>query len=147
MPTTYARVNGAQPSALRETQRVNHGSSRKHHRCLGRKEGLAVGLRIDILRSLHPAGWPWILLPSVNPMMSDSIPPEQQAANQEAGKRLREIRQKAGMSQEDVSFAAEIDQSALSKAERLGPQVVSWQKLFAIADALGCLVEVSFRPK
>jgi transcriptional regulator with XRE-family HTH domain len=80
-------------------------------------------------------------------MMSDSIPPEQQAANQEAGKRLREIRQKAGMSQEDVSFAAEIDQSALSKAERLGPQVVSWQKLFAIADALGCLVEVSFRPK
>lgn len=72
---------------------------------------------------------------------------QQEDANHANGARIREVRQKAGLSQEDLSFEANIDQSTLSKIERLGPQVVSWQKLFALADALGCIIEVKLTPK
>lgn len=71
----------------------------------------------------------------------------QDEANRESGARLRDARQRTGKSQEDISFAAGIDQSALSKVERLGPQAVTWKKLFAIANAMGLVVEVTFRER
>jgi len=71
----------------------------------------------------------------------------QDEANREAGGLIRQLRQSAGLSQEDLSFEANIDQSTLSKLERIGPQAVSWQKLFSLADALGCVVEVKLVPK
>jgi transcriptional regulator with XRE-family HTH domain len=71
--------------------------------------------------------------------------PEQEKAAKEAGERLKAIRTSAGMSQEDVAFDANLDQSTLSKVERVGPHIVSWSKLLAVAEALDCVVEVSFR--
>lgn len=62
-----------------------------------------------------------------------------------AGARLKELRLKKNMSQEDVAFAAGVDQSTYSKVERLGPQVVSWAKLQSIAKALGCTIDVHFK--
>lgn len=61
----------------------------------------------------------------------------QDEANRNAGARIREVRQAAGLSQEAVSLSADMDQSTLSKLERLGPHVVSWQKLFGLASSLG----------
>jgi transcriptional regulator with XRE-family HTH domain len=49
------------------------------------------------------------------------------------------------MSQEDVAFTAGVDQSKYSKVERLGPQVVSWAKLQAIAKAIGCTIDINFK--
>ena len=60
---------------------------------------------------------------------------------------LRDLRQKAGRSQEDVSIDVDMDQSTLSKLERLGPAAVGWTKFCRVADALGYRVEVSLRPK
>jgi transcriptional regulator with XRE-family HTH domain len=80
--------------------------------------------------------------------MRDNAPSsEQEEANGRSGAQLRALRQSAGLSQEELSLAANVDQSTLSKVERLGPQVISWQKLFSIADAIDCVVEVSFRRK
>ena len=64
-----------------------------------------------------------------------------------AGASLRAIREAKGLSQEDLSFDANIDQSTLSKVERLGPHVMSWGKIVKIAAALDCLVEISFKPR
>lgn len=72
---------------------------------------------------------------------------EQEAAYVEAGARLRALRQDKGLSQEALSLNAEIDQSTLSKVERLGPQVVGWRKLAQVAEALDCIIEVNFRPR
>lgn len=63
-----------------------------------------------------------------------------------AGARLRDLRTAMGMSQEALSFAAEIDQSTLSKVERLGPRVVGWTRFCSILKALGYEAEVSYRP-
>lgn len=63
-----------------------------------------------------------------------------------AGARLRELRIAAGMSQEHLSFAASIDQSTLSKIERLGPGEVGWTRFCRIVAALGHEVEISYRP-
>lgn len=76
-----------------------------------------------------------------------AIPAPQNEAFIEAGRRLRNFREQKGMSQEDLAFEAKMDQSNLSKVERLGPQIVSWTKLLTIADALGCVVEINFRAK
>lgn len=62
-----------------------------------------------------------------------------------AGARLRELRLNKNMSQEDVAFAAGVDQSTYSKMERLGPQVVSWSKAQAVAKALGCTITIEFK--
>lgn len=70
----------------------------------------------------------------------------QDKAFHKSGQRIRSLREKAQMTQEELSFAANIDQSTLSKLERIGPQVVSWQKLESVARALRCVVEVSFVP-
>jgi transcriptional regulator with XRE-family HTH domain len=64
-----------------------------------------------------------------------------------AGAALRELRQKAGRSQEDVSIEIDMDQSTLSKTERLGPAAVGWARFCRIANALDYNVEVIFRPK
>jgi transcriptional regulator with XRE-family HTH domain len=63
-----------------------------------------------------------------------------------AGAKLKELRQQAGMSQEDLSFSGNIDQSTLSKIERLGPAVISWSRFCGIVKALGYEVEITFRP-
>jgi transcriptional regulator with XRE-family HTH domain len=63
-----------------------------------------------------------------------------------AGARLRELRIAAGASQEDVSFAAKLDQSTLSKVERVGPGVISWARFCRVAAVLGYDVEVTYRP-
>jgi transcriptional regulator with XRE-family HTH domain len=64
-----------------------------------------------------------------------------------AGSALKQLRQRAGRSQEDLADDANIDQSMLSKVERLGPSATGWRRFCAVADALGLLVEVKFRPK
>jgi len=64
-----------------------------------------------------------------------------------AGAQLRALREARGMSQEDLSLDADVDQSTLSKMERLGPQAVSWSKLIKVADVLGCVIEISFRSR
>lgn len=64
-----------------------------------------------------------------------------------AGASLRSIREAKGKTQEDLAFEAKIDQSTLSKVERLGPQMTSWSKLIQLAESLDAIVEVSFRPK
>lgn len=71
--------------------------------------------------------------------------PEQEKAWKEAGERLKQLRLSAGMSQEDVSFDANLDQSTLSKVERMGPHIISFSKLVSVAEALDCVVEVNFR--
>ena len=68
----------------------------------------------------------------------------QEAAFQQSGLAIRTMREEAGLSQEALSFDAGVEQSTLSKVERLGPHTVSWQKLQSIAKALGCVVEISF---
>lgn len=70
----------------------------------------------------------------------------QEAAFRQSGMAIRAIREQAGLSQEALSFEADVDQSSLSKVERIGPHMVGWQKLQAIAKALGCVVEISFLP-
>lgn len=72
---------------------------------------------------------------------------EQQAAYIEAGQRLRELRQGKNLSQEAISMAANIDQSTFSKAERLGLNELSLKKLQAVAEAMDCVIEISFRPR
>ena len=61
-----------------------------------------------------------------------------------AGGRLRELRIAAQLSQEDVSFASEIDQSTLSKIERLGPAAVGWGRFIKVVAALGYEAEVTY---
>jgi transcriptional regulator with XRE-family HTH domain len=70
---------------------------------------------------------------------------DQQAAFVSAGQKLRKLREQKGLSQEDLAFEAKVDQSTLSKVERLGPQNISLAKLIAIADKLNCIVEIDFR--
>lgn len=64
-----------------------------------------------------------------------------------AGQRIRDARVAAGVSQEELAMDAEWDQSTLSKVERQGPHIVSLRKLEALAEALGCVVDVTFRPR
>ena len=71
---------------------------------------------------------------------------DQDEAWRTAGQRIRDARVAAGLSQEDLAIEADWDQSTLSKVERLGPQIVSTRKLEALAAALGCVVDVTFRP-
>lgn len=72
---------------------------------------------------------------------------EQEQAYRLAGQRIKEARWAADLSQQALSMNAELDQSTVSKVERQGPHAVSWKNLNAVAEALGCVVEVTFRPK
>ena len=76
--------------------------------------------------------------------MKDDPRDPQETALRRSGRAIRTIREKAGMSQEALSFEAGVDQSTISKVERLGPHVVSWQKLCSLVRELGCVVEISF---
>ena len=67
----------------------------------------------------------------------------QDAALRQSGLAIRTLREEAGLSQEALSFEANVDQSTLSRVERLGPHTISWKKLRSIAKALGCVVEIS----
>lgn len=49
------------------------------------------------------------------------------------------------MSQEDLALEADMDQSMLSKLERLGPSAMSYRYLCKLAAAMGCVVEINFR--
>jgi transcriptional regulator with XRE-family HTH domain len=62
-----------------------------------------------------------------------------------AGAALRELRKDAGLSQEELAAAANVDQSILSKVERLGPSAVRWAQFCRIARELGYGVEISFK--
>jgi hypothetical protein len=63
-----------------------------------------------------------------------------------AGAALRDIRTKLRRSQEDVSIEIDMDQSTLSKVERLGPAAVGWKRFAEIARALGHEAEIVLRP-
>ena len=63
-----------------------------------------------------------------------------------AGTALRDIRIKLGRSQEDVSIDIDLDQSTLSKIERLGPASVGWKQFCEIVNALGYEAEIVFHP-
>jgi hypothetical protein len=69
----------------------------------------------------------------------------QDEALAEAGRKLRSIRESKGLSQEALSLQINMDQSNLSKVERLGPHLVSWAKFLKLASALGCVIEVTFK--
>jgi transcriptional regulator with XRE-family HTH domain len=72
---------------------------------------------------------------------------EQRLAYLAAGQRIKEARVASGQSQESLSIDSDMDQSTLSKIERMGPSIVSWKKLESLAEAMECVVEVNFRPK
>lgn len=61
-----------------------------------------------------------------------------------AGASIRALRERKGLSQEKLSLDAEVDQSTVSKVERLGPQSMGWAKLVRLAEVLGCVIEVKF---
>ncbi len=64
-----------------------------------------------------------------------------------SGQLICELRNQAGMTQEDLAFESGIDQSKISQIERLGPQVVSWRKFLSLVEALNCLAEVTLVQK
>jgi len=66
--------------------------------------------------------------------------------DKKAGAALREIRTQLGRSQEDISIDIDLDQSTLSKIERLGPSAVGWRRFCDVVKALGYEAEVIFHP-
>jgi len=64
-----------------------------------------------------------------------------------AGSALKELRERSGRSQEDLAAEANIDQSMLSKIERLGPSATGWRRFCMVASALGAVVEIKLRAK
>jgi transcriptional regulator with XRE-family HTH domain len=71
---------------------------------------------------------------------------KQNELDRAAGAALRALREKAGRSQEDLSIEIDMDQSTLSKVERLGPSAVGWTRFCKIAEALGHQIEIVFHP-
>lgn len=81
-------------------------------------------------------------------MPIDGVRPlNQDDANKAAGSNIRILRKQAGMSQEELAFEVDFDQSTLSQVELLGPHKTNWRKLFKLADSLGYVVELKFTPK
>ncbi len=66
--------------------------------------------------------------------------------DKKAATALRDIRIRLGRSQEDVSIEIDLDQSTLSKVERLGPAHVGWKRFCEIVKALGYEAEIVFHP-
>lgn len=64
-----------------------------------------------------------------------------------AGQMLRALREQKSLSQEKLAGDAGVDQSGLSKVERLGPQLLNWTRLVRVAEALDCVIEINFRPR
>lgn len=75
----------------------------------------------------------------------EHLSPEQLEIFEAAGAAIKQARVTAGLSQEDISAASGIDQSNLSKVERLGAHVVSLKKLSDLAESLGYVVDISLR--
>jgi transcriptional regulator with XRE-family HTH domain len=63
-----------------------------------------------------------------------------------AGSQFRDLRMKAGVSQEQLAFDAGLDQSLVSKVERRGPAAVSWTNFCKLANSIGYEIELIFRP-
>jgi transcriptional regulator with XRE-family HTH domain len=76
-----------------------------------------------------------------------NVTAEQTAAFVAAGNQLRTLREQKGLSQEKLAIEAGVDQSGLSKIERIGPQLSNWGRLIRIAQALDCTIEINFRPR
>lgn len=75
-------------------------------------------------------------------------PSEEQAAEWRAsGARLRELRQAAGLSQEALSIGVDMDQSTLSKMERMGLHLGSRKRIAEIAEELGVRVRIVIRDR
>jgi transcriptional regulator with XRE-family HTH domain len=72
---------------------------------------------------------------------------DQENALKVAGATLRSLREAQGLSQEELALEAGVDQSRLSKIERLGPQAASWAQLLKITAALGHIVEISYHAR
>jgi transcriptional regulator with XRE-family HTH domain len=70
----------------------------------------------------------------------------QDELDKKAGAAIRDIRKKLGRSQEDVSIEVDMDQSTLSKVERLGPAGLGWKRFCDVVQALGYEAEVVFHP-
>ncbi|MGJ4880287.1 helix-turn-helix domain-containing protein [Bradyrhizobium sp. HKCCYLRH1065] len=68
----------------------------------------------------------------------------QEERDAEAGRALKAIRLARGLTQEDLAAQADLDQSALSKVERLGPGA-SWKQFCRVAAALGCEITLSIK--
>ena len=75
-------------------------------------------------------------------------PSEEQAAEWRAsGARIRELRQAAGLSQEALSIGVDMDQSTLSKMERVGLHLGSRKRIAEIAEELGVRVRIIIRDR
>lgn len=73
--------------------------------------------------------------------------PVQERSFKKAGQQLRAVREAKGLSQERLSLDAVVDQSSLSKVERLGPQLMGWAQLLRLAEVLDCEIAIEFRPR
>lgn len=62
--------------------------------------------------------------------------------DKEAGAAIKNLRKAAGLSQEELADSSDVDQSALSKAERLGPGAIGWVRFCRVANQLGFAVEI-----
>lgn len=70
----------------------------------------------------------------------------QEELDRAAGAALREARKASGVSQETLAADAGVDQSLLSKGERLGPGVVGSHRFCRVAAASGYAVEMRLVP-
>ena len=82
-------------------------------------------------------------------MSKAPVPPseEQAEAWRASGARLRELRQAAGLSQEALSIGVDMDQSTLSKMERMGLHLGSRKRIAEIAEELGARVRIVIRDR
>lgn len=63
---------------------------------------------------------------------------------QKVGNRIRELRNKAGLSQEKLALAANLDRTYIASVEN-GKRNISIVNLEKIANALGCTLEIFFQ--
>src|SRR5262249_14814093 len=70
----------------------------------------------------------------------------QQERDKEIGGKVRALRTRASLSQEDVAFAVVMGKSPLSKVERVGPAKISWSLLCKIAGYFGTTMIIKFEP-
>jgi DNA-binding XRE family transcriptional regulator len=59
-----------------------------------------------------------------------------------AGSQLKQLREELKIPQEKISLEAGVDQSTLSKVERIGPQTISLKSFYALAAELDATVEI-----
>jgi transcriptional regulator with XRE-family HTH domain len=69
----------------------------------------------------------------------------QREQDRSLGEQLKALRMAAGLSQEQLAADAGLDQSLVSKIERLGPGAAAWHRVCRIAEVLGYQLEVQLR--